>query len=56
MILIEALNLTNYNTKHTNHTKIHYQKSNVLEISYFSQIRHPFESTFSTCLYGQAGN
>ena len=50
--LIEALELTIYNTKHTNNTNIHFQKLNFFQNQYFSKIRNGFLSACSAYLYG----
>ena len=49
---IEIFELTIYNTKHTQNTKIHFQTGKPTS----SKTRHSFESAFSAHLYGQAGN
>ena len=54
--LIQTFELTNYDTKHTNNTKIHLRRSIFYKNPHCSTIRHSLEAAFSAHLYGQAGN
>ena len=40
MNLIKSFKITIYNTKYTNNTKLHFQKSNWFNTSSFSKTRH----------------
>ena len=57
--LIDKFEITNYNTRHTQHTKLYFHKIVFFlffKKQYFPQNRHLSESVFSAHLYGQTGN
>ena len=43
----ETIQITFFNTKHTQNTKLHFRKSIFFKNLDFSKIRHSFESAFS---------